>query len=69
MLYDTTEINEVLNLINKDIFNLVRNHFYSLNNAYFASEENTPLINLFTSTFSIPDSLNINFGQEKKDIQ
>ena len=37
VFHDTTEINNALNLINKNIWNLVRNNFYQVNYAYLIS--------------------------------
>ena len=34
VFYDTTEINDLLNLINKDISNFVQNNFYRGSNHY-----------------------------------
>ena len=42
LLYDTTEIDNTLNLINI-FFNFVQNNFNWVNNVYFVSKEYTPL--------------------------
>ena len=45
------QINNMLNLINKDIFNFVPNNFYKVSNAYVASVYR--LIVVFTQIYSL----------------
>ena len=45
VLHDTAKINDMLKLINKDIFDFVLNDFGRISNVYLAFLEYMPLVN------------------------